>query len=439
MRKRDAKSTSKRRAANAKPKAQSKPSVASPGRAKPTVNSRTATRDRRAVALRPTQLRRTKTSTPDRDAGSVASKPLLPVVGIGASAGGLEALEQFFAHVPGNSDIAWVVIQHLDPTHEAALVELLQRVTKIPVLQAKNNLPVEANHVYVIPPNRDMSIREGRLKLVPQPLPRGLNLPIDCFFRSLASDKQDRSIGVVLSGMGSDGTLGLREIKANAGAAFVQAPDTAKFDGMPRSAIDAGLADVIAAADELPEKIIEYARQTPQVGRLQLLEDQAQNCLDKIYALLRTQTGNDFTLYKKSTIHRRIERRMGLHQIDGAAAYVRFLRENPREVELLFKELLIGVTSFFRDASAWAKLASQAIPALLATRAGGVIRAWVPGCSTGEEAYSLAITFKEVLEKASTLQHVSLQIFATDLDRDAIERARHGVFAESIAADVSPA
>src|SRR5262245_2218290 len=245
-----------------------------------------------------------------------------PVVGIGASAGGLEALHAFFSHVPERSGMAFVVVQHLDPTHQGMLPELLQRSTRMPVRQATDILKVEPDHVYVIPPNKDMSLLHGTLHLLPQTSPRGLSLPIDFFFRSLAEDLQERSIGVILSGMGSDGTLGLRAIKEKAGAAFVQALASAKFDGMPRSVIDAGLADVVAPVEELPGKIIAYRQHAPHISRPHAeLEDKAHGALEKVYVLLRAQTGNDFSLYKKSTIYRRIERRMGLHQIDTIDRY----------------------------------------------------------------------------------------------------------------------
>jgi two-component system CheB/CheR fusion protein len=363
-----------------------------------------------------------------------------PILGIGASAGGLEALEQFLRRVPASSGMAYVVVQHLDPTHKGMLVELLQRATPMRVLQAMDDLKVEPDHVYVIPPNKDMSLLHGTLHLLPQASPRGLNLPIDFFFRSLAEDQQERSIGVILSGMGSDGTLGLRAIKEKAGAAFVQALASAKFDGMPRSVIDAGLADVVAPVEELPARIIAYRRHTPHITRPELpLEEKAHGALSKVFVLLRSQTGNDFSLYKKSTIYRRIERRMGLQQIDSVAHYVRYLRENPRETELLFKELLIGVTSFFRDPAAWEHLRKDVLPPLLSTRAsGGVLRAWVPGCSTGEEAYSLAMIFKEAMDPFKPVKNIALHIFATDLDRDAIEKAQQGLYPDSIAADVSP-
>jgi two-component system, chemotaxis family, CheB/CheR fusion protein len=362
-----------------------------------------------------------------------------PIIGLGASAGGLEALEQFLKHVPGECGLGFVVVQHLDPTHKGMLVELLQRNTSMEVLQIKDRMKVEPNRVYVIPPNRDLSILNGVLHLLEPAAPRGLRLPIDFFFRSLADDRQERSIGVILSGMGSDGTLGLRAIKEKAGAVFVQTPASAKFDSMPRMAIDAGLADVVAPAEELPRKIIDYLQHVPLLVRQDRpIAEKDQSALEKIILLLRGQSGHDFSLYKKSTISRRVERRMGLHQIARIADYVRYLRENSQESDLLFKELLIGVTSFFRDPGVWDQLKNKIIPNFLATRpGGGVLRAWTAGCSTGEEAYSLAIVFKEALGKIKPPKNFSLQIFATDLDKDAIDKARAGVYPPNIGADVS--
>jgi two-component system CheB/CheR fusion protein len=363
-----------------------------------------------------------------------------PIVGIGASAGGLEALEQFLGHVPPDSGMAFVIVQHLDPTHKGIMPELLQRGTGMKVVQVKDRTTVQPDCVYVIPPNKDMSILHGVLHLLEPAAPRGLRLPIDYFLRSLAQDQQERSVGVILSGMGSDGTLGLRAIKEKAGVVLVQEPATAKFDGMPRSAIDAGLADIVAPVDELPAKIIAYLQRTPLIAHAEVaLEDKTQSALEKAVILLRAHTGHDFSLYKRNTLYRRIERRMGIHQIGKMAGYVRYLQENSQELDLLFKELLIGVTNFFRDPAVWEQLRTEAIPALLARRAPGhALRAWVPGCSTGEEAYSLAMVFKEAAEQVKPKGNFALQIFATDLDRDAIDKARQGFFPENIAADVSP-
>lgn len=363
-----------------------------------------------------------------------------PIVGIGTSAGGLEALQEFFQNVPPASGLAFVVVQHLDPTHKGLLVELLQRVTAMPVAQARERMRVEPDHVYVIPPSRDLHIRNGVLHLVEPQALRGLRLPIDAFLRSLADDRPNMAIGVVLSGMGSDGTLGLGAIKENAGAAFVQAPESAKFDSMPRSAIDAGLADIVAPAGDLPGKIIDYLQHVPNLEFQPAAVAKAADVsgLGKVLLLVRAQTGHDFGLYKKSTMYRRIERRMGLHQIPRIADYARYLGQNPAEIDLLFKELLIGVTSFFRDPAAWEQLKNEVVPGLLAANPdGGTLRAWTAACSTGEEAYSLAIVFQEVLAQARPPRRYSLQIFATDLNGEAIAKARTGLYLPNIATDVS--
>ncbi|MEX2606759.1 MAG: chemotaxis protein CheB [Kiritimatiellia bacterium] len=368
------------------------------------------------------------------------SRPF-PIVGIGASAGGLEALERFLEHVPEHCGMAFVIVQHLDPTHKGIMPELLQRVTKMSVVQVKDRTRVCPDCVYVIPPNKDMSILHDVLHLLPPAAPRGLRLPIDYFLRSLAEDRQEHSIGVILSGMGSDGTLGLRAIKEKAGVALVQDPATAKFDSMPRSAMKAGLADIVAAPDALPSRICSYLRRTPLLPASDVpIDDKVQGALDKILVLIRSRSGHDYSLYKRNTIARRIERRMGLHQIDKMATYVRYLQDNPQELDLLFKELLIGVTRFFRDHDVWEQLSGEVIPALLKRRSpdSSTLRAWVPGCSTGEEVYSLAIVFKEAVERIRPKARCTLQIFATDLDRDAIDKARQGLFPENIASDLTP-
>ena len=366
-----------------------------------------------------------------------ATNPHVSIVGIGASAGGLEALDLFLQHTPAKSGAAFVVVQHLDPNHKGMLVELLQRATPMPVVQIKDRMKVEPDHVYVIPPNKDLSILRGALHLLEPAAPHGLRLPIDAFFRALAADEQEYSIGVILSGMGSDGSLGIRAIKEKAGAVFAQTPATAKFDGMPRSAVASGLVDVTASVEELPAKILAYRSRVPSAPRVELAENE-QGALEKIIILLRAQTGHDFSQYKTATIYRRIERRMGLHQLARIHDYVRYLRENPREADVLFKELLIGVTSFFRDPAAWDQLRDRVLPTLFDARPHAhVFRAWVAGCSTGEEAYSLAILFKEAAENVKPPRALSLQIFATDLDEDAIDKARRGVYPANIAADVS--
>jgi len=370
--------------------------------------------------------------------GTSINKHELLIVGIGASAGGLEALEQFFANMPPNSGMAFVVIQHLDPNYVGIMPELLQRITKMKVMQATDSLKVKVNCVYVIPPNKSLTILNGALHLFEPIETRGLRLPIDIFFRSLADDQHEKSIGIVLSGMGSDGSLGLKAIKEKNGIVLVQSVVSAKFDGMPQSAIDAVIADIVAPADELPAKLIELLKLVPPVNDDPDLDIKNQSNLDRIIILLRERTGHDFSSYKKTTMFRRIERRKGIHQLDKIQSYVRFLQENPQEIEILFKELLIGVTSFFRDLPVWEKLKEEILPDLLSKLPSGyALRAWVPACSTGEEAYSLAIIFKEVMEKIRPHKSLSLQIFATDLDNDAIDRARRGFFSNNIINDVS--
>tara|TARA_R110002033_G_scaffold670_4_gene5981 strand:- start:1686 stop:4265 length:2580 start_codon:yes stop_codon:yes gene_type:complete len=364
------------------------------------------------------------------------------IVGIGASAGGLEALADFFSHVLTPSSIAFVVIQHLDPTRKSIMPELLQRTTLMKVTQASNGMEVKPNCVYVIPPNKDLSMLHGSLFLLDPIASRGLRLPIDFFFRALANDQNERAVGVILSGMGSDGTLGLRAIKENAGVSVVQSPEFAKFDSMPYSAINTGLADIVAPAEALPEQIIAFLKHSPR-GVPNDFESSAElmstSALERIIIILRGRSGNDFSLYKKNTIYRRIERRMDLHQLKNIELYAHYLRDNPQEQDLLFKEILIGVTHFFRDQKVWAQLKRVSLPALLAHYPQGKqLRAWVTACSTGEEAYSLAMTIMDVLDDVKPKGHFTLQVFATDLGEDAINVARKGYYPVSIEADVSP-
>ncbi len=354
-----------------------------------------------------------------------------PIVGIGASAGGLEALEQFLGHVPEESGMAFVIVQHLDPTHKGIMAELLQRATAMEVFQVKDRMKVKPDCVYVIPPNKDMSILHGVLHLFEPTAPRGLRLPIDFFLRSLAEDRQEREhrrdplrhgLGRHAGAQGDQGEggggpgagTGLGQVRQHAAQRHRRGAGRYGRPGGGAARQDHRLSPArprILPKTEFP------------------LEEKDQSALEKVLILLRAKTGHDFSLYKKNTVYRRIERRMGIHQINRIAAYVRYLQENPQEMELLFKELLIGVTSFFRDPAAWEQLRDEAIPALLAGRpAGGVLRAWSAGCSTGEEAYSLAIVFKEALEQVKPAENFSLQIFATDLDRDAIDKARQGFY-----------
>jgi two-component system CheB/CheR fusion protein len=357
---------------------------------------------------------------------------------MGGSAGGLEAFEQFFSHLPPDSGLAFVLVPHLEPTHKGMMPELLRRHTPMTVVEVEDGMEVQPNQVYVIPPNAELAILHGKLHVLEPAAPRGLRMPIDFFLRQLAADQKEKAVGIILSGMGSDGTLGLKAVKENLGAVMVQDPASAKYDGMPRSAINTGLADYVAAAEELPAKLIQYVNHVPRPPEDRELPEGESAALQKVFVLLRARSGNDFSCYKNNTISRRIERRMGVHQFDSLPRYVRFLQENPQEVELLYKELLIGVTNFFRDPGLFDFLKERAIPRLLQDRPkNGPLRVWNPGCSTGEETYSLAIVLKECLEGLGFPESPAIQVFATDIDHDAVERARQGAFSASIASDVS--
>ena len=380
--------------------------------------------------------------------GGLGNPDALSIVGIGSSAGGLEALEAFFARVPVKSGLAYVVVQHLDPTHKAMLVELLQRVTALSVREAGEQMRVEADHVYVIPPNAELSLKHGMLHLVPPAEPRGMRLPINVLFSSLAREQGALAVGVVLSGMGSDGTLGLLALKAVGGLTVVQEPESAQFDSMPRSALAAGCVDIVALPEDMPERILACvgweglpepptAGSGPKAKPADKPADPLADTIDSIFSLLRRRTRHDFSLYKPSTLHRRIARRMAIHGLPTLADYVRFLRINPQEIDLLFKELLIGVTSFFRDAAVWQHLLDVALPAMLARRGSKTkFRVWVAGCSTGEEAYTLAIVFTEAVQRQPEHHGCTLQIFASDLSPDAIATARAGRFPATISASM---
>jgi two-component system CheB/CheR fusion protein len=362
------------------------------------------------------------------------------IAAIGSSAGGLEATEQFFRHLPADTGLAFILVPHLGSEHKGLLLELLQHYTEMKVVQAEDGTQVQPNGVYVIPPGKNMSILHGTLQILDIPAVNRIRMPIDFFFRHLADDQHEKAIGIILSGMGTDGSLGLKAIKENLGLAIAQEVRSAKFDAMPRSAVETGFIDYVLPPDEIPAKLVEYVRrsgQSPRQGAV--LENKTSNALQKVCALLRAHTGNDFSCYKMNSVMRRIERRISVHQIEDITSYVRYLQDNPQELDLLFKELLIGVTSFFRDPQVFDALQKIAIPPLLREKArNDVFRAWVPGCSTGEEAYSLAIVLHECLESMNMNQHVKIQIFATDIDEAAIDKARRGSFPANIAADVSP-
>lgn len=369
-----------------------------------------------------------------------ASSQAFPIVGIGASAGGLEALDDFLQHLPTTDQLALVVIQHLAPTQPGMMVELLQRSTSMKVEQARDRQPVKPGHIYVIPPGKELSILQGKLFVFPASEPHGRRLPIDFFFESLAQDLGRRATVIIFSGMGSDGLSGAKAVREKGGLVLVQDPASARYDGMPGSAVDAGIADLVAPPGQLAIDLIRLLSGDLKPAKPEAFASESDgSSFERICILLRTRSGHDFSLYKKSTIYRRIERRMGIHAIGAISTYARFLQENPQELDLLFKELLIGVTSFFRDPDSWKQLAEEVFPALLSSRPeGGSLRAWVAGCSTGEEAFSLAILFKEVIKALRPPAPFTLQVFATDLDRDAIEKARQGFFSAAAMSGLSP-
>ncbi|MEP0546692.1 MAG: PAS domain S-box protein [Rhodothermales bacterium] len=371
-------------------------------------------------------------------ADSTAARAAFTIVGVGASAGGLKAFAEFFAGLPGAPGMAFVLVQHLAPDHESELAELLQNHTALRVIQVEDGVRAEPGSVYVIPPGKALSIRDGVLRLDEPARPHGHRAPIDDFFRSLAADQGERAVAVVLSGTGSDGTLGLKKLKEVGGLTAAQDPTDAEYDGMPRSAVGTGLVDVVLPARELGGRLVELRQRGQPLPPLpESLSEPDSEALAQIFARLRAGTGHDFSRYKQTTVLRRIGRRM---QVTGAAdlrAYARALRTAPREVEALLQDLLISVTNFFRDPEAFAALEREVIPAMFAgKRAGAQVRVWVPGCATGEEAYAIAILLSEYAARLDAPP--ALQVFATDIDEGALAFARAGVYPETIAADVSP-
>ena len=358
---------------------------------------------------------------------------------MGASAGGLKAFEQFFANMPPESGVGFVLVPHLDPSHASMLPDLLRKYTKMAVLQAEDGMKVQRNRVHVLPPNTEMVIMHGTLLLKKPKEPRGLRLPIDTFFRSLAEDQRDKAIGIILSGNGTDGTLGLKAIKGELGMAMAQDASSAEYDSMPRSAIETGMVDYILAPDKMPAQLVTYVKRlvSGRYPRIVAGVERAPESLQKIFHLLRSGTGHDFSFYKKNTLCRRIERRMSVHQIERLPDYASYLERTPQEVTSLFKELLIGVTNFFRDPQAFEALTKCLMSEILADKPkDDAVRVWVPGCSSGEEVYSIAIILRECMDKLK--KNFKVQIFGTDIDGDAIDMARAGLYPASIVADVTP-
>ena len=359
------------------------------------------------------------------------------VVGIGASAGGLEAIERFFENIPENTGVAFIVVSHLDPNHVSIMPELIQKSTKMKLYAAEDGMKVKPNHVYVAPSKFDIAILHGTIQLIEPLEAHGFRLPIDFFFKSLAQDLGEKAICIVLSGMASDGTAGLKAIKSELGMVMVQEPGSAKFDGMPSSAIKTELADYILTPEAMPAQLINYTTHKVKGVLLDkaISEGKIPDSFQKIFILLRNHTGHDFSLYKQNTILRRVERRMNISQLDSVPNYIRLLQENPDEIEYLFKELLIGVTNFFRDPESFEKLKAILSRIVKDKPENGKIRIWVPGCSTGEEAFSIAIILHECMKKEEK-KDLTVQIFATDIDSDAIDKARIGTFS-GIEPDVS--
>ncbi len=380
---------------------------------------------------------RTEEKDPSPGLTSAPDKPAA-IVGVGASAGGLEAIQDFFKAMPLDSGMSFVVIQHLSPDYKSLMVELLSRKTDIPVHRAEDGMLVLPNNIYLIPPKKNLTIFHGKLLLENQMPREGVNLPVDIFFRSLAQDQGEQAVGVILSGTGSDGTRGVRAIKEWGGLVMVQDETSAKFDGMPRAAASTGVADFVLPPDEMPAQLVACMRHpyaTRRDRQPQRLADETG--LTRLFSLLRAKTKVDFTHYKPNTVNRRIERRIAVTQVADLDSYVRYAEQTPAEISALYRELLIGVTSFFRDLQVMEILQESVLPALFERWADREMRFWVAGCSTGEEAYTLAILSREVMEAMGLARDI--KIFATDIDRDAVLKAGAGIYPESIAADLKPA
>jgi two-component system CheB/CheR fusion protein len=389
---------------------------------------------------KPNRQLRTLNKKGEAGSGKSGGSKHFPIVGLGGSAGSFASFEKFFTHLPADSGIAFVIILHLDPNHKGQVSELIKNYTAMPVIEAQDGIAVEPDHVYIIPPNKDMGIHNRKLLLLNTSKPSGYRQPIDYFLQSLADDQWNRAVGIIFSGMGSDGETGIRMIKEKLGMAMAQDPESAHYNSMPLAAISTNLVDYVLTPEEMPLKLIQYlnhpvlAEEASEQVRTAI---QNANAIQKILMLLRSHTGHDFSLYKKSTITRRIDRRIAYHQVPDYAAYVNFLRENPQELDILFNELLIGVTKFFRDAAAFESLKEKVCTLISKKGTNEPFRVWIAGCSTGEEAYSIAMILIECLQETVKSDWPKLQLFATDLDAEAIEHARNGIYFDNIVADVS--
>ncbi|HEY4587678.1 MAG TPA: CheR family methyltransferase, partial [Thermoanaerobaculia bacterium] len=366
------------------------------------------------------------------------NSPPCPVVAIGASAGGLDAIRELFRHMPADTGFAFVLIQHLSPRHETLIPELLAPLTPMPVRTVEEETVVHANHIYVMPPHGTLTIDDCVLYLSkPARAARGRRSPIDRFFRSLAEDQEDEAVAIILSGTGTDGVLGLKAVKERGGLTLVQTPETAGYDSMPRSAILTGAVDLVAVVERMPARLIEHQRRLREGGSPEQLREEIVGHLGKICAILRRETGHDFRRYKQSTLVRRVRRRMSESNAASIYAYVESLSNDHQEVEQLFRDLLISVTHFFRDPEAFALLADKVIPRLFQGKDDdGFVRVWVAGCATGEEAYSLAMLLREHAAKLEKPPQV--QVFATDIDSQALEAARQAIYPEAVAEQIAP-
>lgn len=376
---------------------------------------------------------------PGTESTTAPSTQPIFIVGIGASAGGLEALGRFFGSMPAQNGMAFVVVQHLSPDHKSFMVELLSRRSQMRVLQAVDGQPLLPDHVYLLPPRKFITVFHGKIVLEDHTHERGLRLPIDMFFRSLAEDQKGQAIGVILSGTGSDGSLGVRAIKEAGGMVMVQSETSAEFDGMPRSAIATGLADFVGRPEDLPNMLAQYVQHpfAAKLGNLSSESAEPEPAMRQLFVLMRERTGVDFSDYKPGTIDRRIERRMSVQQVEAIESYVRFLKTSVQESEALFNNLLICVTRFFRDRDLWETLEQDILPKLLEQLdSRETFRAWLPGCSTGEEAYSLAIVLAEVMEKLNL--HREVKIFATDVSKKSLDVASAGLYTATMVAEISP-
>ncbi|MGZ8199659.1 MAG: chemotaxis protein CheB [Methylosarcina sp.] len=377
--------------------------------------------------------------TPEPPSEQPAKPANFRIVGIGASAGGLEAFEQFFQLMAPDSGMAFVLVPHLDPTHGSLLTEILQRSTRMQVVEAQDQVTVNPNCIYIIPPNSSMGISQGKLQLSVPTVPRGQRLAIDGFLRSLADDRQENAVGIVLSGTGTDGTLGLRAILGTGGVTLVQEPSTAKYDGMPLSAIRAGYATMVLSPEKMPEALLALHGKLIIDTKItaEKENEKRQSGMSRILEQLLASSGHDFSLYKPSTIGRRITRRMVQHNIESTDHYIRYLKENPAEVRALFKELLINVTNFFRDPEAFSVLEESILPFMVKDKPDDyVFRVWVAGCASGEEGYSIAILLRELMDKLH--REFKVQIYCTDLDDEAIAMARIGSYPLNIVQDITP-